>query len=241
MRRRALRCLAAAGVLLALTACGGSERRARAESSARTPKRQASHTPVVMFLGDSYTTGKLGQQPEQTYAAETARLLGWQVILGGYRQTGFIAKGQIGKDFAQLFTDQLAWRPAPDLVIISGGHNDRRRPAQDVGAAARGLLDTVRQRWSTSRLLLIGPMWGGGDPPQEVLEIRDAMAAAAQETKVPFIDPLQEEWITGDRKKGTGNAPQYILSDGTHPTVAGARHIAECLVADLKKLKLTKP
>lgn len=241
MRRRALRCLAAAVVLVALTGCGGTERRARAESSARTPKRQAAHAPVVMFLGDSYTTGKVGQQPEQTYAAETARLLGWQVILGGYRQTGFIAKGQIGKDFTQLFTDQLSWRPAPDLVVISGGHNDRRHPAQDVGQAALQLLDTVRQRWSTTRLVLIGPMWGGGDVPEEVLAIRDAMAQVAAEKKVPFIDPLQEKWITGDRKEGTGNAPQFILPDGTHPTAAGARHIAECLVADLKKLKLTKP
>ncbi|MCO5968749.1 SGNH/GDSL hydrolase family protein [Actinoallomurus soli] len=241
MRRRALRCLAAAVVLLALTGCGGTERRARADSSARATKRQATRAPVVMFLGDSYTTGKIGQQPEQTYAAETARLLGWQVILGGYRQTGFIAKGQIGKDFAQLFTDQLSWRPTPDLVIVSGGHNDRRHPAQDVGEAARRLLDTVRQRWSGTRLLLIGPMWGGGEPPEEVTAIRDAMAEAATETKVPFIDPLQEQWITGDRKKGTGNAPQYILPDGTHPTTAGARHIAECLVADLRRLKLTKP
>ncbi|GAA0367419.1 SGNH/GDSL hydrolase family protein [Actinoallomurus spadix] len=241
MRRRALRCLAAAVVLLALTGCGSTERRARADSSARTPKRQAAHAPVVMFLGDSYTTGKLGQEPEQTYAAETARLLGWQVILGGYRRTGFIAKGQVGKDFARLFADQLSWRPAPDLVIVSGGHNDRRYPAQDVGEAARRLLDTVRQRWGSTRLLLIGPMWGGGDPPEEVMAIRDSMAQAAAEMKVPFIDPLQEQWITGDRKKGTGNAPEYILSDGTHPTAAGARHIAERLAADLRKLKLTKP
>jgi lysophospholipase L1-like esterase len=241
MRRRALRCVAAAVALLALAGCGSTQRRARADSPSRAPKRQAPRAPVVMVLGDSYTTGKLGQAPEQTYAAETARLLGWQVIIGGYRRTGFVAKGQIGKNFAQLFTDQLGWRPAPDLVIVSGGHNDRPYPAHTVGEAARQLLSSVHQRWSTARLLLIGPLWGGGDPPKEITAIRDAMATVATDSKVPFVDPLSEQWITGDRKKGTGNAPQYILSDGTHPTAAGARHIAECLTADLRRLKLAEP
>ncbi|MCO6011511.1 SGNH/GDSL hydrolase family protein [Actinoallomurus purpureus] len=241
MRRRAVRCAAAAVVLLALAGCGGTERRARAESPSRAPKRQAARAPVVMFLGDSYTTGKLGQIPEQTYAAETARLLGWQPIIGGYRRTGFIAKGQIGKNFAQLFTEQLAWRPAPDLVIVSGGHNDRRYSAQAVGEAARQLLGGVHRQWSTARLLLIGPLWGGGDPPKAVTAIRDAMGEVAAESQVPFIDPLGEQWITGDRDKGTGNAPQYILPDGTHPTTAGARHIAERLAADLRTRGLARP
>jgi lysophospholipase L1-like esterase len=241
MRRRALRCAAAAVALLALTGCGGTERRARADSPSRASKRQVAHAPVVMFLGDSYTTGRLGQMPEQTYAAETARILGWQVIISGYRRTGLLAKGQIGKNFAQLFVEQLAWRPAPDLVIISGGHNDRRYPPQDVGEATRQLLTTVHERWRGARLLLIGPMWGDGFPPEEITAIRDAMGKVAVESQVPFIDPLREQWITGDRKKGTGNAPQYILSDGTHPTATGARHLAECLVTDLRNLRLTKP
>ncbi|WP_433180213.1 SGNH/GDSL hydrolase family protein [Actinoallomurus sp. CA-150999] len=241
MRRRAVRCVATAVALLALAGCGGTERRARADGPSRAPKQHAAHAPVVMFLGDSYTAGKVGQIPEQTYAAETARTLGWQVIIGGYRQTGFIAKGKVGKDFARLFTEQLAWRPAPDLVIVSGGHNDRRHPAADVGEAARQLLGTVHQRWATARLLLIGPMWGGGSPPKEVTAIRDALGSVAAESKVPYIDPLSEQWITGDHDLGTGNAPQYILPDGTHPTAAGARHIADRLVADLRKRGLDRP
>lgn len=241
MTRRALRCAAAAVVLLALAGCGDTARQARAERPSRSPKRQPARAPVVMFLGDSYTTGKLGQTPEQTYAAETARILGWQVILGGYRQTGFIAKGRIGKDFAQLYDEQLAWRPAPDLVIVSGGHNDQRHPPEAVGEAARQLLGTIHQHWNGARMILIGPMWGSGSPDKEVTAIRDAMAKVAADSHVPFIDPLGEQWITGDRAKGTGNAPQYILSDDTHPTPAGARYIAERLVADLRKLKLTRP
>ena len=238
MSRRVVCGVAAVAALLASAGCGGAGRRARADSSATRP--QPRHAPVVMFLGDSYTTGRLGQVPELTYAADTARTLGWQVILGGYRGTGFVAEGHIHKNFADLFTEQLAWRPAPDLVIVSGGHNDRYHSPESVAEAARQLLTTIQYTWTGTRLLLIGPMWGG-DPTRPVEEVRDALAGVASEQRVPFIDPLRERWITGDRVQGTGNAPMYILRDGIHPSTAGAHYIAGRLVADLRALKLAKP
>jgi lysophospholipase L1-like esterase len=237
MRRRVFGCVAAVAALLAVAGCGGTARKAGAAAS---PRRQPVRAPVVMFLGDSYTTGKLGQIPEQTYAAETARTLGWQVIIGGYRATGFVAKGHIGKTFEMLFDEQLSWRPAPDLLIVSGGHNDQLRPPPAVGEAARRLFTTIQQRWPGTRVLLLGPMWGG-DPLPEVIPIRDALAGVAQERRIPFIDPLGEHWITGDHDEGTGNAPRYILPDHTHPTPEGARYLADRLIADLRRLKLTKP
>lgn len=242
MRRRVLPGLAATAVLLALPGCGTAVGRAHADSTERPAARATVRVtaPVVMFLGDSYTTGKLGQIPEQTYAAQTARDLDWQVILSGYRGTGFVSQGHVGKDFAALFQEQLAWRPAPDLMIVSGGHNDVRHQPKVVGAAAQRLLATIRQRWPNTRLLLIGPMWGG-DPTPEASAVRDALAGVAAHAHVPFIDPLAEKWITGNRRDGTGNAPRYILSDGTHPTPAGARYIADRLVTDLRKLHLATP
>jgi lysophospholipase L1-like esterase len=194
-----------------------------------------------MFLGDSYTTGRLGQIPELTYAADTARTLGWQVIIAGYRGTGFVAKGHIAKNFLDLFVEQLAWRPAPDLVIVSGGHNDQLHSPEAVADGARGLLSTIQHTWTTkTRVLVVGPMWGG-DPTPQVEDVRDALEGVASEQHVPFIDPLKERWITGDRVQGTGNAPRYILRDGIHPSAEGARYIATRLVADLRTLKLSKP
>jgi lysophospholipase L1-like esterase len=231
--------VAAGAALLATAGCGNAARKARADSSP-TKAPAARHAPVVMFLGDSYTTGRLGQVPELTYAADTARTLGWQVILGGYRGTGFVAEGHVRKNFADLFDEQLAWRPSPDLVIVSGGHNDRNHEPEQVAGAARQLLTTIRQTFPDTRLLLMGPLWGG-DPIQKVKDIRDALADVASEQNVPFVDPLKERWITGDRVQGTGNAPLYILRDGVHPSTAGARYIAGRLVADLRALKLTKP
>lgn len=244
MRPRAIGCIAAAIALLAVTGCGSAERMAHADSKPRkptpVPAPQVARAPVVMFLGDSYTVGKLGQQPEQTYAADTARALGWQVILAGFRGTGFVSRGPVGEDFASLFDEQLSWRPAPDMVIIAGGHNDAKDHPTAVSEAALRLISTVRLLWKGTKLVLIGPMWGG-DPEPDVLHIRDALKETAAENSVPFIDPLAEHWVVGDRLAGTGNTKEYILSDGTHPTPAGAVYFANRLVTDLRGLGLTEP
>lgn len=237
MTRRVLRCVAAVAASLAVASCGYTTRKARAEGH---PKPHPVHVPVVMFLGDSYTTGRLGQIPEQTYAADTARALGWQVIIGGYRGTGFVAKGSVGKAFGALFDEQLGWRPEPDMVIVSGGHNDRLHSPLAVAEAARQLVTTIQQRWTKTHVLLVGPMWGG-DPKADVLAIADAIKIVAQEKRVPFIDPLRERWITGNRREGTGNAGRYILPDGTHPTIEGARYISGLLVEDLRRIDLSEP
>jgi lysophospholipase L1-like esterase len=194
-----------------------------------------------MFLGDSYTTGGRETVPEQSYAADTARDLGWQVIIGGLGGTGFVAPGATHEPFEVLFDEQLAWRPAPDMVIVAGGHNDRSYAPSRVAAAATTLLTKIRRLWPSARLLLIGPMWGSGAPDPSALEIRDALAAAARGLEVPFVDPLAGKWITGDRVTHTGNAGHYIQRDGVHPNVAGHQYLATRLVADLRRLGLTDP
>lgn len=197
--------------------------------------------PVVMFLGDSYTVGDRGAEPETTYAAAAARLLGWQVVIGGRAGTGFLAKGRGTQAFLGLFESQLGWRPAPDLLIVSGGHNDWRLPAPKVAAAAHLLLQRARQRWPGTRVVLVGPLWGTGAPTPGALAVRDALKGLAGQLDVPFIDPIAEKWITGDWVTGQGNAPRYIKRDRTHPNQTGHRYVATRLVADLDRLGLAHP
>ncbi|HEX6468408.1 MAG TPA: SGNH/GDSL hydrolase family protein [Streptosporangiaceae bacterium] len=228
------------GACACASGCGGTP-----HGSAVLPAPAATATPVrppvVMFLGDSYTTGGTQTPPERSYAADTARDLGWQVIIGGLGGTGFVAPGATHEPFIVLFERQLAWRPAPDMVIVSGGHNDRRYAPAKVAAAAESLLARIRQLWPDARLLLVGPMWGSGAPDPAVLEIRDALAVVARTLEIPFVDPLGERWITGDRANHYGNAGRYILRDGVHPTLVGHRYIAGRLVGALHRLGLTDP
>jgi lysophospholipase L1-like esterase len=196
--------------------------------------------PVVMVLGDSYTAGLPDMAPEQTYAADTARRLKWQLIIAGHYGSGFVAPGRTHQTFATLFNEQLAWRPAPDMIVVSGGHNDWPHSYDQVTTAARQLLTAIKRRWPSSRLVLMGPLWGS-DPPPKSLQVRDALQDVAGRLRVPFIDPLAEQWITGDIHSGIGNAPAYIRRDGTHPTPVGNRYFADRLITDLRKLGLSRP
>ncbi|HEX2312846.1 MAG TPA: SGNH/GDSL hydrolase family protein [Thermomonospora sp.] len=225
--------------LVLLCGCSGTQTPAARKSPRPKAEPVRPHAPVVFMLGDSYTAGIPSVPPEETYAAETARRLGWQVVIAGYAGTGFVARGRVGKDFAALFHAQLAWRPAPDMVVVSGGHNDRYPPARVRGAADR-LLRDIRTRWPRSQVVLMGPLWGG-DPPQRALLIRDVLRDAARTHQVPFVDPLAGRWITGHIRRDTGNARRYILRDGTHPNAAGNRYLADRLVTELRALGLDRP
>ncbi|MBW8484397.1 SGNH/GDSL hydrolase family protein [Actinomadura parmotrematis] len=241
--RRALLPLVLAG-LACLPAAGCTAVTGSAPARARVATaRPAPTAPVVMFLGDSYTVGERGALPENTYAAGTARLLGWQVVLGGRAGTGFVSPGTTRprQDFGQMFESQLGWRPAPDLLVVAGGHNDVHAALPAVLANAREVLERAKQRWPGTRRLLIGPMWGDGHPPATALAVRDGLKRLAAAEGVPFVDPLAEKWITGDRSLGTGNAPGYIKPDRTHPTNAGHRYLASRLAADLRRLNLARP
>lgn len=228
--------------LLALAGCSAASTSLSPAPQQPPAVTKPAKPPVVMVLGDSYTAGMKGVPPESTYAAFLAKKLGWQVIIGGYGGTGFLARGKVGKNFAQLFADQLAWRPAPDMVMVVGGHNDATRPnpAAGMNEAVGQLLNGVKQRWPGVPMVLVGPMWGGS-PSKGAVVVRDIMATVASQTQVPFVDPLQEEWITGDVSDGTGNADLYIRRDEVHPTEAGNAYFADKLVAALSRLGLDKP
>ncbi|MFI0451685.1 SGNH/GDSL hydrolase family protein [Actinomadura sp. 6N118] len=255
--------------LLPATACGEFGGDAVKREASQAQKGQARNgqarggagtstqvTPVVMILGDSYTVGERGSQPETTYAPAAARLLGWQVVAAGKAGTGFVATGTrrrsttqggagaartSGQTFMGLFESQLGWRPAPDLLIVSGGHNDRKYPAMQTAQAARELLSRAKLRWPGTPIVLIGPIWGNDTPAPATLAIRDVLRGVAQELKIPFIDPIAQRWITGNRATGTGNAPGYIRPDGVHPTIEGHRYLATRLVDDIKRLGLAHP
>jgi lysophospholipase L1-like esterase len=229
-----------AGVL-ALSGCTASASDARTRPLRAAPKtHRPAPAPVVMVLGDSYTAGIAATPPEETYAAETARTLGWQIIIAGYGGTGFATPGRVRKTFSTSYEEKLAWRPAPDMVMVAGGHNDWNQPPDLVAGTARQLLMKIRQRWPATELVVTGPMWGGDAPPR-ALRIRDALKGVAAELRLPFIDPIEERWVTGNRGRRTGTAKLYILADGIHPNPAGNRHFADRLITDLRRLGLDRP
>lgn len=210
---------------LALAGCASGTPSAR-------PKRVPPPAPVVYFLGDSYTVGVNGMPKSQTYASVLGRREGWRTAVVGYPFAGFVHTDKDGRDYADLFRQQLGALPAPDMLVIAGAHNDRTEPSRLIRTKAALLLAGVRHRWSRTRIVVVGPMWGG-TPTHAALRVRTAVRSAAASQRVPFIDPLGEKWITGDQSEGTGNAVKYVRPDQTHPTAAGHLYLAERLRADL--------
>ncbi|MCF6472511.1 SGNH/GDSL hydrolase family protein [Nonomuraea sp. MG754425] len=193
-----------------------------APASGGTPSPPAQpHAPVMMFVGDSFTVGS-GPVPRwQTYASQAARLMGGQPIIAGAGGTGFCNEGRAGRTFQRSFEEELAWRPPPDLLVISGGHNDRRWSAELVRQAAASLLSEVRTQWPQTRTVMVGPIWLG-EPPRKAYGVRDAVAEAARAGKVTFLDPLRRSWPR-----------EAVLPDGVHPTLAGHGNLAAWLAGEL--------
>ncbi|MFC5822640.1 SGNH/GDSL hydrolase family protein [Nonomuraea insulae] len=201
--------------LLAVPACGGGALPRTVAAKVPAPAR------VMMFVGDSFTVGSGPVPTWRTYASETARMLGWQPIIAGAGGTGFCNQGRAGRTFQRSFEEELAWRPAPDLLVISGGHNDRRWSPDHVRRAAASLLAEVRTRWPRTKTVMVGPIWLE-DPPRRAYAVRDALREAARAAGVRFLDPMLRRWPA-----------EAILPDGVHPTLIGHESIAAWLSAEL--------
>jgi lysophospholipase L1-like esterase len=220
--------IARAAALMAIygTTSACSTAAAAPEIALRTPVRQG--TPVVMFVGDSFTVGS-GPVPRwHAYATEAARLLGWQPIVAGAGGTGYLSEGRVGRTFQQSFKAELAWRPAPDVLVISGGHNDCRWSSPKVRRAATTLLQDAKATWPRAEVVMVGPIWMGR-APAKAYRVRDVLAEVAERQAVPFLDPMRERWTAGGKAEMT-------LPDGVHPTHAGHVRLGTWLAGALSRL-----
>ncbi|MFF3440869.1 SGNH/GDSL hydrolase family protein [Streptosporangium sp. NPDC002721] len=182
-----------------------------------------------MIVGDSFTVGSGPVRAWDGYAARVARELGWQLITAGAGGTGFVNPGRVGRTFQDSFVKELSWRPEPDMLIISGGRNDRRIEAARVEDAAVRLVELVRRRWPHTRIVLVGPIWMT-KAPHWAYGVREAVQLAADRQEVPFLDPFEP---LGPHGRGWGRGA--VLPDGVHPTLAGHVRLSRWMVSTLRK------
>ncbi|WP_233508535.1 SGNH/GDSL hydrolase family protein [Spongiactinospora gelatinilytica] len=247
--RRRLAAVAGAAVLL-VAGCGGAAPEPN-RTTRVSPPSVTHRAPVVMAVGDSFTVGSGPVRSWNTYLAAAARQLGWQPVIAGAAGTGYLNRGKAGRNFLASFTEELAWRPAPDLLIVSGGHNDRRWSPARVSAACHRLLTTVKKQWPRTRVIVIGPIWMTA-PPSWAEGVKGAVSSAARRAKVPFLDPLPELATMIDQPEGAGavdevakqpdarsGGSELVLPDGVHPTLLGHRRLGKWLVDSLRSMPLS--
>lgn len=164
---------------------------------------------VIACFGDSLTYGH-GAEPEESYPAVLAGLLGREVVNRG-------RNGDTSVAALERLDDVLALEPA--IVVVTLGGNDmlRRLPIEETRAAMTTIFD---------RLLGAGSMvvFLGIDPPFTSSARMEAIRTLCRERGVLWIgDAMDGLW--GDRLR---------MSDQIHPNAAGYRVIAEKVAETLR-------
>lgn len=177
----------------------------------------------LAVVGDSYTTGtNEGGLGERSWTARAWNLLGTR---GERISADVAAEGRAGYgmpgDHGSVFEDLTARAVQPDdvLVVFFGSRNDETVDPGVVAEKARSTFDLARRLAPSARFLVIGPPWPTADVPLPMLQIRDAVGAAAGAVGATWVDPIAERWFVG--------RPDLIGADGVHPNDAGHQYMAD--------------
>ncbi|MHA3021509.1 Rv0518 family GDSL lipase [Mycobacterium sp. BMJ-28] len=177
----------------------------------------------IAVIGDSYTTGtNFGGLGGKGWPARA-----WQVLArqGKPVKADVASEGRAGYgvrgDHNSVFGDLTARAVRPDdvLVVFFGSRNDEPVDPLTITGLAWNAFDSARRTAPAAKLLVIGPPWPTDDVPDKVLQVRDALGAAARAAGAVFIDPIAEGWFVG--------RPDLIAPDGVHPTDAGHTYLAD--------------
>ncbi|UXA07815.1 SGNH/GDSL hydrolase family protein [Mycobacterium sp. SMC-2] len=177
----------------------------------------------LAVIGDSYTTGTgeggLGPRswPARAWDGLAAR---GERISADVAAEGRAGYGMPG-DHGSVFEDLTARAVQPDdvLAVFFGSRNDETIDPAVVAEKARSAFDLARHLAPSARLLVIGPPWPTVDVPLPMLQVRDALGAAAAAAGATWVDPIAEHWFVG--------RPDLIGADGVHPNDAGHQYMAD--------------
>ena len=220
--------LLSAGLLL-LAGCQSAP-----ETAATTPSSPAATAPAatkatsqqtVLFFGNSLTAG-LGVEPEEAFAG----LIGAKIDSLGlpYKVVNAGLSGETTAGGRSRLGWVLRRQPVAVFVLELGGNDGLRGlPLSSTRQNLQAIIDTVRQRSPTTKIVLAGmqiPPNMGPDYTAQFKKLYGELAQKNQLTLIPFL--LQ----------GVGGVPTLNQPDGIHPTPAGHRIVARTVWATLGPL-----
>lgn len=219
----------------------------------------AEPAPAVYLAGDSTMANKPPDLPERGWGMVLPEYFSDPAMIHNHAVNGrstksFIDEGRWGKLVNEL--------KAGDYVIIQFSHNDEKKDRPELYAdPATSFRDNLRRFIRETRAKGAAPILAtpvcrrNFDPQGKLVDTHDgypdAMRAVAAEEKVPLLD-LQRataEWLqaTGDEPSkqffmwiAPGKYPKLPngKKDDTHFVEAGAKHVAELAIAEMRRLKL---
>lgn len=235
--------LAAVGVLgLALLLYpGGSDKRLAdalpTQTPSATPSASASATPSptagttttqAVLFGDSFAAGR-GLAPGQpTAMAVAAKLLGWQATVLGGDGTGFTTGGRRG---GQPYVTRLATlATGPDLLLLQGGASDTDASPEQLTRAADDLLDSLKRRFPSTKVVLLGPIAMEQPPDGQLVRVDGTLRAVAKAHDLTYLSPIALHWIT------SANAEGLTAATGFYPNGAGHAYLGHKIADALRAL-----
>lgn len=218
----------------------------------------ANESPQIFMIGDSTMANKPVDLPER----------GWGMVLPEYfKDPAIIHNHAVNGRSTKSFIDEGRWtnvlgelRPG-DYVIIQFGHNDEKKedpkrytdPATSFRENLQRFVREAREKGATP--ILATPVcrrkFDHGKLQDTHGGYPDAVRAVAAKERVPLLEleRATAAWLqdTGDEASKqffmwipAGKYPKLPegKKDDTHFVAAGAKHVAELAIAEMRQLKL---
>ncbi|WP_260406561.1 SGNH/GDSL hydrolase family protein [Microbacterium sp. G2-8] len=185
--------------------------------------------PTMLVFGDSWTWGRAATERDLGYAHRIGETLGWPTTVDGERASGYLRAGLEAGTYASRIR-ALPREPAPDLVVLQGSINDRAHDLSRFRDAVDEAWDALDAVYPDARLVVVGPAPQVLPVEPGTQRIDELLRAAAASRAVPYISPIDAEWIT------TANYDAFIdtsTAGNDHPSDAGHAYLAERLVEAL--------
>jgi len=157
-----------------------------ASASAIGSTSSANDRLVVAFLGDDWTAGAGASSTGKRFSTVVSRQLDLAERNFGGEGSGYAKSGPNAGTYRRRIAAVVA--ADPDVVVVSGGRNDRADSASTAAEAARKLFATLHDELPDAMLIAVAPFWGDSDLPAELAALSTAVKQAVTKAGGSFVD-----------------------------------------------------
>jgi len=211
-------------------------------------------TDTMLLLGDSINNtvvpaATAGNGLAGPMGGWIAKLLGMTAVINcGIGGSGYSIAGANSFTVQQMLlaTPNLSILPAyaPSHILCSAGFNDRNTSFSIVGPAALSTWITIRTVFPNAKITITDGFSEAGGPDAAALSQAISLAALFNQWNdgnsqfVKSTGTATSAWMQGTNNAGgalqAGNTCNFVGTDGTHPTPAGAYYLAQRMAAAIK-------
>jgi hypothetical protein len=191
------------------------------------PRPGAAPPQTFAVLGDDFAQG-VGAGWAQGWVIRLSDQLCWNLTKASVQPgSGFVSALQPGTVTYQERVDGLG-AAHPGVILVQGGANDYLAPSDEITAAADATFKALKEQNPDARIVAIGPVIvpHRAEAP-ELTRVSAALAAAAVQNDVLYIDPVAEGWLDDGS-----------LFAGVVPNAGGYTEYTRRLSADLAQAGL---